>query len=94
MALEFEWDASKAKGNATKHGVTFEEGLTVFRDPLANIFDDPDHSGVERRELIIGHSVKRRLLVVAYAERSGRIRLITARTATPRERHDYEQDQT
>lgn len=94
MALEFEWDASKAKVNATKHGVTFEEGLTVFRDPLANIFDDPDHSGVEPRELIIGHSARRRLLVVAYTERSGRIRLISARTATLWERHDYEQNQT
>jgi uncharacterized DUF497 family protein len=94
MALEFEWDAEKAKDNATKHGVTFEEGLTVFRDPLANIFDDPDHSGVERRELIIGHSLEHRLVVVAYTERSGRIRLISARSATPQERRDYEQNQT
>jgi uncharacterized DUF497 family protein len=53
MALEFEWDASKAKANATTHGVTFEERLTVFRDPLAKLFDDPDHSGTEPRELII-----------------------------------------
>jgi hypothetical protein len=94
MALEFEWDAEKARENATKHGVTFDEGLTVFGDPLANIFDDPDHSGVERRELIIGHSVKHRLLVVAYAGRSRRIRFISARRATPQERRDYEQNQT
>ncbi len=55
MALEFEWDASKATENVTRHGVPFDEGLTVFADPLARIFDDPDHSDSERRELIIGH---------------------------------------
>jgi hypothetical protein len=92
MALEFEWDASKARGNARKHGVTFAEGLTVFRDPLARIFDDPEHSGTERRELIIGHSVGQHLLVIAFTERGGRIRLIGARPATAVERQDYEQD--
>ncbi len=94
MAREFEWDASKARDNATKHGVTFEEALTVFRDPLAKIFSDPDHSNIERRELIIGHSARRRLAVVAFTERSARIRLISARGATPQERRDYEQRQT
>ncbi len=94
MAFEFEWHASKARDNATKHGVTFEEGLTVFRDPLANIFNDPDHSDVECRELIIGHSVMHRLVVVAFTQRSERIRLISARRATPQERRDYEQGQT
>jgi uncharacterized DUF497 family protein len=53
MAPEFEWDAQKAQQNLKKHGVAFEEALTVFGDPLANIFEDPDHSGDERRELII-----------------------------------------
>ena len=94
MALEFEWDASKAKVNLTKHGIVFEEGLTVFRDPLAKIFDDPDHSNAETREIIIGHSTSQRLLVVGFTERAGRIRLINARVATARERHDYEQSQT
>jgi hypothetical protein len=94
MALEFEWDASKAKVNLTKHGIAFEEGLTVFRDPLAKIFDDPDHSSAETREIIIGHSTSQRLLVVGFTERAGRIRLINARAATARERHDYEQSQT
>jgi hypothetical protein len=91
MALEFEWDASKARLNARKHRVTFAEGLSVFRDPLARLFDDPEHSGAERRELIIGHSADLRLLVVAFVERAGRIRLISARPATTREREDYEQ---
>jgi len=58
---EFEWDREKAKQNVKNHGVAFDEGLTVFADPLANIFDDPDHSDDERRELIIGHSANRRL---------------------------------
>ena len=91
MALEFEWDGSKDNRNARKHGVTFAEGLTVFRDPLARIFDDPEHSGIERRELIVGHSVRQRLLVVAFTERDGRVRLISARSTTTREREDYEQ---
>jgi hypothetical protein len=94
MALEFEWDASKAKVNLARHGITFGEGLTVFRDPLAKIFDDPDHSGAELREFIVGHSTSLRLLVVGFTERTGRIRLINARAATARERHDYEQSHT
>jgi hypothetical protein len=68
MTPEFEWDAEKAQENLTKHGVAFEEALTVFADPLASIFDDPDHSANERRELIIGHSANQRLLI---ASRSG-----------------------
>ena len=92
MALEFEWDASKAKLNVAKHGVTFDEGIGVFRDPFARIFDDPDHSGEERRDLIVGHSSDGRLLVIAFTERSGRIRVITVRRATTRERQDYEQE--
>jgi uncharacterized DUF497 family protein len=54
MTPEFEWDAKKANENLKKQGVAFEESLTVFADPLARIFDDPDHSEDERRELIIG----------------------------------------
>lgn len=55
MTPEFEWDARKAEANLTNHGVSFEEALTVFADPLGKIFDDLDHSTSERRELIIGH---------------------------------------
>jgi uncharacterized DUF497 family protein len=65
-------------------------GLTVFADPLANIFDDPDHFADERRELIIGHSVEQRLLVVTFTERDRRTRIISAREATAPERRDYE----
>ena len=92
MIPEFEWDARKAAENLKNHGVAFEEALTVFADPLANIFDDPDHSGDERRELIIGHSTEQRLLVVSFTDWGRRIRLISARQATTRERRDYEQN--
>ena len=92
MGLEFEWDAEKAEANRAHHGIGFAEALTVFRDPLARIFDDEDHSGEERRELIIGHSVKRRLLVACFTVRAGRIRIISARKATRLERKDYEEN--
>lgn len=92
MTPEFEWDAKKANENLKNHGVAFEEALTVFADPLGNIFDDPDHSGSERRELIIGHSANQRLLVVSFTERKWRTRIIGAREATAHERRDYEQN--
>ena len=65
MLLQFEWDSKKAKANLEKHGVSFEEALTVFADLLARIFDDEEHSNDERREIIIGHSIKRRLVLVS-----------------------------
>lgn len=89
---EFEWNAQKAAENLKNHGVAFDEAVTVFADPLANIFDDPDHSGDERRELIIGHSAEQRLLVVSFTERERRTRIIGARQATARERKDYEEN--
>lgn len=92
MAPEFEWDGRKATENLKKHGVAFEEALSVFADPLARIFDDPDHSDDEQRELIIGHSAKQRLLIVSFTERAPRTRIIGAREATARERSDYEEN--
>jgi uncharacterized DUF497 family protein len=92
MTPEFEWDADKAKQNVKKHRIAFEEALTVFADPLASIFDDPDHSDHERRELIIGHSARQRLLVVSFTERDRRTRIIGARKATQIERQDYEKN--
>ena len=92
MSVEFEWDSAKSASNAEKHGVTFDEALTVFSDPLARLFDDPDHSTEEKREIIIGHSVHQRLLVICFTQRGTRIRLITARQATRLERQDYEQN--
>lgn len=61
----YEWDADKAAADERKHGVTFDEAQTVFLDPLAETFDDPDHSTDERRFITIGQSTQRRLLFVA-----------------------------
>jgi len=91
MTLEFEWDAAKAAENLKQHGVAFEEAIAVFADPLAKIIDDLDHSDEERREIIVGHSEKQRLVFVSFTERRPRVRIISARLATKRERYDYEQ---
>ena len=90
MGYIFEWDAKKAQSNARKHGVTFDEASTVFGDPLELAIADPHHSQGELRFLSIGLSAAGRLLVVAYAKREGRIRIINAREATPRERRQHE----
>jgi uncharacterized DUF497 family protein len=90
MKLQFEWDEQKAKFNLKKHGINFEEAKTVFRDPLAYIFDDEWHSVDEKREIIIGHDSKNRLLLVCFTERNQIIRIISARLATKKERQDYE----
>ena len=90
MAYVFEWDPAKASENAQKHGVTFDEASTVFGDPLGLLMPDPDHSEGEERYLLLGNSTHQRLLVVAFAERPPRTRLISARQATRRERRRYE----
>jgi hypothetical protein len=87
----FEWDRRKAEANRLKHGVRFEEAVTVFRDPLGRIHADPHHSDAEPREILIGHSSRGRLLLVAFTDRRGTIRVISARRATPGERRDYEE---
>lgn len=89
---EFEWDLRKAASNLRKHGVAFAEGLTVFADPGARVFDDPDHSVDERREIIIGYSRRPRLLVVGFTERRGRVRIITVRRASPAETRRHEKN--
>lgn len=91
MELSFEWDPRKAASNFRKHGVAFEEAVRVFGDPLARIFDDPDHSAGEMRELVVGHTTRRRLLIVSFVERGDRIRIVSARRVTLRERRDYEE---
>lgn len=91
MTTRFTWDPAKAVWNLRKHGVSFEEALTVFGDPLARIHDDPQHSGRESREIIVGYSTRGRVLLVAFTERTGVIHLISARRATRNERQDYEE---
>lgn len=90
--LEFEWDPKKAAGNLRKHGVSFEEAASVFNDVLATIYEDPDHSAIEKRYLTVGTSAAGRLLHIAFADRSERIRIINARNVTRRERELYEKE--
>ncbi|MBI1749948.1 MAG: BrnT family toxin [Acidobacteria bacterium] len=92
MGYIFEWHWKKAESNARKHGVTFDEASTVFGDPLALLMPDPDHSLDEERYLVLGVSNQQRLLVVAFAERPPRTRLISARRATPNEWRRYEKE--
>lgn len=88
--MRFEWDGDKAAKNRTKHNVSFEEAVTVFYDPLAVTFDDPNHSQSERRLITVGYSSKGQLLVVCHTERRGAVRLISARRATRHERKRHE----
>ncbi|MBI2202961.1 MAG: BrnT family toxin [Candidatus Rokubacteria bacterium] len=74
------------------HGVAFSEAQTIFADPLEVTIPDPDHSDGEFRFLSLGRSEADRLLVVSYTERGSRIRIISAREATPKERRDYESE--
>jgi uncharacterized DUF497 family protein len=90
--MEFEWDRKKAKYNLRKHGVSFEEASTVFDDLFAAVYEDPEHSVNERRFLMIGKSVRRRLLIIAFADRNQRIRIISARLPTKNEKKSYEEE--
>ncbi|MFI5365649.1 MAG: BrnT family toxin [Candidatus Binatia bacterium] len=86
----YECDPEKAKRNLREHGVSFEEAATVFLDPLAMTYPDPDHSDDEDREITIGYSTKQRLLFVSHVQRRNRTRIISAREATRRERKQHE----
>jgi uncharacterized DUF497 family protein len=90
--MTFNWDEEKARINVAKHGVSFDEATSVFDDSLFLTFADPAHSAQEQRFIIMGESTRRRVLVVAYAERAGITRLISARLATRKERIAYESD--
>ena len=81
--MEFEWDPEKAERNLDKHGVDFHDAATVFGDPLAITFDDPDHSDDEDRYLTFGTSKNGRLLIVSHCDRGEKTRIISARQATP-----------
>jgi len=81
----YEWDPGKAASNWRKHGVTFAEAASVFVDPLALTFDDPDHSSQEPREITVGVSTKQRVLFVSHCMGGDRIRIIRARKAQQRE---------
>jgi uncharacterized DUF497 family protein len=89
--VTYEWDPAKAEENVRKHRVRFEEAASVFLDPAALTFWDPDHSDEEDREITIGRSARRRVLFVAHTAREGGARIINARRATHRERRQYEE---
>lgn len=88
--MQFEWDRTKAEQNFRRHRVSFDEAVTVFYDPLAATFDDPDHSVGEHRFVTVGRSSRGRLLVVVHVEREERIRIISARLTTAHERKRHE----
>jgi uncharacterized DUF497 family protein len=85
---DFEWDSVKARRNLTKHGVSFEEATTVFDD--AQAIDAPDFYDPDRF-VVIGKSRFSRVLFVVHCERDDRIRIISARRATPAQRKKYEE---
>ncbi len=89
--MRIEWDAQKARTNAKKHAVTFEEAATALRDPMAATGADPDHSITEERYITFGISQQGRLLVVAHTEKRDTIRIISARKASKGERTLYEE---
>lgn len=90
--FRFEWDYQKAKSNVQKHGISFDEAVSVFADSLALTFVDTDHSETEDRSRTYGMSNKGRLLVVVHTERRNNVRIISARKATPYEKTIYKQE--
>ncbi|OLD27441.1 MAG: hypothetical protein AUJ04_04125 [Acidobacteria bacterium 13_1_40CM_3_55_6] len=90
--MKFEWDPHTATLNLRKHGVSFEEASTAFRDPLSVTASDLTHSSTEYRFVTFGLSSKGRLLTISHTERGESIRIITARPATRQERKIYEED--
>jgi len=90
--MEFEWNPGKAARNLKDHKITFEEAATVFGDPLSLTLPDPDHSNDESRFITVGNSIDGKLLLVSHTDRDEKIRIISAREATKRERKFYEEE--
>jgi hypothetical protein len=90
-SISFSWDDRKNKANQKKHGVSFEEGQTVFFDENAIEYFDPDHSEDEDRFLMLGLSYRIRILVVSYTlrKRGTEIRIISTKKATKKEQKEY-----
>ena len=87
--MEFEWDPVKANANFRKHGVLFPDAVSVLEDELALTVRDPYFEG-EERWITVGGDMLGRILVVVYMWRGKRVRFISARLATPRERQNYQ----
>jgi uncharacterized DUF497 family protein len=95
FVYRFAWDPEKAAANRGKHGVTFEQAATVFRDPLALSLYDEEHSEIEERWLTLGEDENGALLVVSHtfeelSDDEALVRVISAREATTHERTQYE----
>jgi uncharacterized DUF497 family protein len=90
----YEWDPRKARSNLRRHRMSFDEAASVFFDPLAITFPDPDNSGEEFREITIGRSTRQRVVFLCHTQRGDRTRLISARKATRAERKQYEESIT
>ncbi len=90
--LIFEWDPNKAKKNIIIHGISFDEASTAFKDTLSLTIYDPLHSDEEDRFIAIGNSYKNRLLIIVHTVRGIKIRIISARKATKKERKQYEKN--
>jgi uncharacterized protein len=90
--MRFRWDPEKAAANERKHGITFHEAASVFSDPLAITYLDPDHSIGEERLITFGCSRRGRLLIVAHCHSGTMVRIISARRMTNAERRLYEED--
>lgn len=89
--MNFEWDPVKARNNRRKHRVSFQEAATVFGDPLAVTYSDPDHSLSEQRFVTVGMSSADQVLIVAHADRNENVRIMSARKTTQYERKHYEE---
>ncbi len=89
MGIIFEWDANKANINLTKHKVSFDEALSIFADENSITIEGPVHSIIEERKITIGLSSTKRLMVVVHTERNGKIRIISARLASQKEKKQY-----
>jgi uncharacterized protein len=93
MGLLFEWDPKKARLNLKRHGISFDEASTAFRDPLSQTIEDPLHSENEERFVLIGQTIQGRILVIVHTDGGERIRIISARLATKKERLRYEENE-
>ncbi len=91
MPLLFEWDDLKAQTNRIKHGVSFEEAATVFADENSLTIPDPTHSHSESRFITLGSSHNKKILVVVHTDRNEKIRIISARPASKKERQQYQE---
>jgi uncharacterized protein len=89
--LLFEWDEVKARENLKRHKVPFDEGKTIFNDPLLLTYPDIEGADPEERYINLGLSAKNRVLVLIHTERQNKIRIISCRKATRRERRHYEE---